>query len=199
MLHTVQILFPFTVLPFLRAHLLNIWLSHVHLSWSQQWLTVISWCFVVFLPPKGHKSNRKIGMFVLAGEPCLYRSPHCVCLTDRLPFREWTSQSFSARSCFFSTRKSLFLAVFSWTLRLWDRIGVSLLRQGRSFNKMVKTRCLNMWINEEKMKERFFLAIYVFRFSKVKMKKSLKRGFGYCKRKKIFPKTPYCLLSCSSV
>lgn len=33
-------------------------------------------------------------MFVLAGEPCLYRSPHCVGLTDRLSFREWTSQRF---------------------------------------------------------------------------------------------------------
>ena len=33
-------------------------------------------------------------MFVLAGEPCLYSSPHCVDLTDRLSFREWTSQSF---------------------------------------------------------------------------------------------------------
>lgn len=41
----------------------------------QQSLTVISWCLVVFLPPKAHKSNRNYSMFVLAGEPCLYRSP----------------------------------------------------------------------------------------------------------------------------
>ena len=78
---------------------------------------------------KGSQIKQKYRHVCARGEPCLYRSPH---IDNELCWPSCQTGSLSenghprhpARSCFFSTRKSLFVAVFSWTLWPWDRIGV---------------------------------------------------------------------------
>lgn len=118
--------FPFTVLPFLRVHLL------FDNSMSTCMSTITNYHFMMLrciFATKGsqikqknrHVCARWATLFIQ--KPSYWYWAVLACQTGFLS-ENGHPRVFSACSCFFSTRKSLFVSVVSWTLLPWDGMGV---------------------------------------------------------------------------
>ena len=153
--HTVQILFPFKALPFLRVHLLFDYPTSTCMSTITNRHFMMLRCIFATKGSQIKQKNRHVwarGGALFIQKPAYWYWAVLACQTGSLSenghprvFPLVLAFSPPERVCLYQSSPAL----------CDPEIGseFSLLQQGRSFNKMVKTRCsLNMWINEEKMK-----------------------------------------------